>query len=75
MIYEGTERQTIANGRNLGGRAAKGDYLVFMDSDTVLPDPDEFFQKAVQVFKDNKELLGLTCSIKVWKEAETLPWT
>ncbi len=71
VVYEGKERQTIANGRNLGARIAKGDYLVFIDSDVVIPEPDDFFRKALEIFKADPELVGITTSLFVYKEDET----
>jgi glycosyltransferase involved in cell wall biosynthesis len=71
VVYEGQERQTIANGRNLGASAASGEFLVFIDSDVIIPEPDDFFQKAVKIFEKDESLLGITVAIKVWPESRT----
>ncbi|GBE03414.1 PGL/p-HBAD biosynthesis glycosyltransferase/MT3031 [bacterium BMS3Abin09] len=71
VVYKGKKRQTIAGGRNLGASIAGGNYLVFQDADVVIPDPDVFFRKAIRVFKDDPEMVGITVSIKVMKEFET----
>jgi glycosyltransferase involved in cell wall biosynthesis len=71
VIYEGKERQTIANGRNLGATSASGEHLVFIDSDVIIPDPDNFFEKALKIFEKDKFLLAITASIKIYPEDET----
>src|SRR5438067_1989172 len=38
-------RQTIAEGRNDGARIALGDYLLFLDADVSINNPDQFFKK------------------------------
>lgn len=71
VLYEGKERQTIANARNLGAKIAQGEYLVFVDSDTTIPDPDYFFEEILKFFEQDKELAGATVIIKVTEESET----
>lgn len=41
--HENIKRQTIADGRNKGAEAAKGDVLVFINGDTVPKDIESFF--------------------------------
>ncbi|MBI2054162.1 MAG: glycosyltransferase [Candidatus Staskawiczbacteria bacterium] len=45
-----------AKGRNEGAKAAKGDLLLFLDADTVLP--RDFFKKAVSEFRAKKINFG-----------------
>lgn len=71
VVYEGTARQTIAMGRNLGASIAKGDYLVFIDADVSVPDANNFFIKAVETFRNNKKLVGLTVFVKVFPGMDT----
>jgi len=70
-IYAGSERQTIANGRNLGARAAKGEFLVFHDADVVILDPDAFFTRALEIFKADPKLAAITVPQRVQKEIAT----
>ncbi len=72
IVYEGTIRQTISSGRNLGASIASGKLFVFMDADVVIPDINIFFKKALNIFENQKKLVGLTVSIKVLPELETL---
>lgn len=65
------KRQTIGEGRNAGAAAAKGDYLVFLDADVYLGDPDKFFARALKNFENDKKLLGLSGWVRVFPETET----
>ncbi len=65
------QRQTIAMGRNAGAAAASGDFLVFLDADVYIPEPDKFFARAEASFKENPKLLGLSGWIRVFPEMET----
>jgi glycosyltransferase involved in cell wall biosynthesis len=42
VVHEGDHRQTIAEGRNAGAKAATGDVLVFINGDTVPADREKF---------------------------------
>jgi glycosyltransferase involved in cell wall biosynthesis len=43
MVFSGSGRQTIAQGRNDGAKTACGDFFIFLDADCVIPEPDRFF--------------------------------
>jgi glycosyltransferase involved in cell wall biosynthesis len=68
--HKSSNRQTIAEGRNAGAGAATGEFLVFMDADCSLVDPDEFFKIALLDFKDER-LVALTGWIRVFPDQET----
>ncbi len=65
------QRQTIAQGRNEGAKAASGDFLCFLDADVYIPEPDRFFQRALNHFKIDPKLLGLSGWVRVFPEMET----
>ena len=69
--YTGTTRQNIAMGRNAGAKAAGGEYLVFMDADSRINDPDMFFTEAIRQFDNDPRLVALTARLKVYPELET----
>ncbi len=71
VVYDGTTRQNIAMGRNLGAKEAKGEYLLFLDADVTIPDINNFFNKIKEIFKKNKKLVGLTVFVKVFPETST----
>ena len=72
IVYDKPDRQTIAMARNMGAAAAKGEYLVFLDADVVIPDIDRFFEAAEEAFRSHDRLVGLTVQYKVAPEQRTL---
>lgn len=71
IIYEGTERQTIGMGRNLGASIATGEYLVFLDADVTILDPDAFFTEALAIMQSTPNSVALTAPLRVLPEMET----
>lgn len=65
VVYDKPERQTIAMARNMGAAVAKGDYLVFVDADVVIPDIDRFFAIACAEFRRRPNLVAITCKYRV----------
>lgn len=72
VVHRAGLRQTIGQGRNLGAQAAGGDFLVFLDADVSIKDPNIFFRKALKLFEKDPKLLALTVFIKVVPEKSTL---
>lgn len=70
--YHGETRQTIAMGRNAGGQIAQGDFLVFLDADCSVKNPDAFFKVALANFEQDKKLVALTGQLRVLPEMERL---
>jgi len=73
VVYSGAGRQTIAAGRNDGAAAAWGDFLVFMDADSRIDQPDVFFAEALKQFNAHSEVVALTAKVRVYPETETIP--
>ena len=71
VVYSGTKRQTIAQGRNDGARIAQGGFLVFLDADCVLRDADSFLGAALSNFDRVHNLVALTALLRVLPENET----
>ncbi len=65
------KRLTIAAGRNLGASIAVGEYIVFLDADICIIDPDNFFRIAFKAFECDPKLVALTSRLYVFKELET----
>jgi glycosyltransferase involved in cell wall biosynthesis len=72
VVYSGTKRQTIAQGRNDGARVARGGLLVFLDADCLIRDPDSFFGTALSNFDCVSNLVALTALLRVLPENETI---
>ena len=60
-----SEPRGVSHGRNNGARAAKGEFLVFLDSGDDIPDINNFFTKALDVFQRSPKLVGLSVRIEV----------
>lgn len=71
VTYTGEKRQNIAQGRNAGAEVATGEFLVFMDADCTIENPDQFFTHALAEF-DNPKLIALTAWLKVLPDKETI---
>lgn len=71
LIYDKPERQTIAMARNAGAAVAKGEYVVFIDADVLIPDINAFFKKAFENFESIKDLVAMTVRYEVIKEMRT----
>jgi glycosyltransferase involved in cell wall biosynthesis len=71
LVHAGTERQRIPQGKNAGAKAACGEFLVFLDADCSLENPDAFFTSALKHFED-PQLLGLAGRIAVLPDRATL---
>jgi glycosyltransferase involved in cell wall biosynthesis len=72
VVFSGIGRQTIGEGRNDGAKAAVGEFLVFLDADCVIPEPDRFFAQALAHFAGDPALAGLTAYLRVFPADETL---
>jgi len=71
IVYHGTARQTIAMARNEAAGRASGNFLLFLDADVLIPEPDDFFDEILRVF-ENKKISAVTVRIKVIPEYERL---
>lgn len=61
---------TISFGRNNGGLAATGDYLVWLDADIRTQNTEKFINKILQIFEDPK-VVAATANIYIYPKEET----
>ena len=71
VVFSGAGRQTIGEGRNDGAKVAAGNFLVFLDADCIIPEPDRFFAQALAYFERDPGLVGLTAYLGVFPTDET----
>ncbi len=63
----GGVKQTIAMGRNLGARRARGSVFLFLNADTLIGDPETFFATVVREIGAPR-LAALTCRVEVYPD-------
>ncbi|MDB4939903.1 MAG: aglE 2 [Candidatus Doudnabacteria bacterium] len=71
IVHDGKTRQKIGEGKNSGAEAASGDLLLFLDADITIPEINSFIPKALKLFEQNSDLIGLTVFLRVHKENAT----
>ena len=69
--YGEPQKRTIAQVRNRGAAVARGDYLVFVDADVLIPDIDDFFRRSRSRFRADSRLVALTGQYRVTPESAT----
>ena len=67
-IWDQPRRQTFGEAKNAGAALATGTFLVFIDADVLVPEPEAFFEETVAAFNKSPKLLGLTVPLKPWPE-------
>jgi len=72
VIQDKSRPRTIGTGRNQGAEAAAGEYIVFLDADCTIPEPDAFFTRALTYFESHPKVVGLCARLKVLPEYVTL---
>jgi glycosyltransferase involved in cell wall biosynthesis len=72
IVSPAVKKTTIAAGKNRGASVARGKYLVFLDADVTVPEPNVLFRRALDCFKNDPQLVGLTVNLRVLPELATL---
>jgi glycosyltransferase involved in cell wall biosynthesis len=60
-------KQTIAMGRNIGARSARGRVFVFLNADTLVGDPESFFRTVAAEIAATG-LSAITCRVEVYPD-------
>jgi len=60
----------VSKQRNSGARAAKGEFLVFIDCGSTIGNPNIFFKRALDDFNDPR-IVGVSAAQRVFPESET----
>ncbi len=71
LEYKNIERKTIAWQRNRGAQIARGEFLVFMDTSVNIPEPNNFFRRALARFEKDPKLVALAPKIRIFPKKET----
>lgn len=66
------KRSGVSPARNEGVTIAKGDFLVFIDSDTTIPKGEHFFEILLDRFRRESKTMGMSARIEVNPRVATL---
>lgn len=72
VVWNQSRRQTFGEAKNAGAALAINDYLVFIDADVIIPEPNIFFKKMLSVFEQKPTLVAMTVPLKPWIENHSL---
>lgn len=72
-VWTHPHRQTFGQAKNAGAALAVGRYVVFIDADVIIPEPQKFFEEMLAAFEAHENLLGMTVPLKPY--AENHSWT
>ncbi|MCR4333925.1 MAG: glycosyltransferase [Patescibacteria group bacterium] len=67
-VWAEPRRQTFGEAKNAGAALATGTFLVFIDADVIIPEPEQFFEEILAVFKKNPKLVASTVPLKPFVE-------
>lgn len=68
VVWGESRRQTFGEAKNAGAALATGAFLVFIDADVIIPEPEKFFEELLAAFEKNKKLVAVTVPLKPFSE-------
>lgn len=71
-VWSEPRRQTFGEAKNSGAALATGEFLVFIDADVIIPEPQKFFAEILPVFENNQKLVASTVPLKPYSENHSL---
>jgi len=72
VVYRGTQRQSIAQGRNWGAAVACAPVLIFLNADTIPADPPGFLERITTWAERCPQEIALCCPVRVHPAHEQL---
>lgn len=64
LIWDKKRRQTFGEAKNAGAKIATGNFLVFIDADVIIPDPNGFFAILLADFMKQPRLSAVTVPLR-----------
>lgn len=64
IVWDQPRRQTFGEAKNAGAALARGTFLVFIDADVIIPEPEKFFTEILAEFNRKQKLVALTAPLK-----------
>ncbi len=71
VVWDQPRRQTFGEAKNAGAALAMGEFLVFIDADVIIPEPEIFFEEILKIFENNK-LVATTVPLKPLLENKSI---
>jgi glycosyltransferase involved in cell wall biosynthesis len=71
VVYAGTAKHIPSIGRNDGAKVASGEFLLFLDADSFLEDPDKLLRVELEKFERDPNLLGIAIPQRTLPDKET----
>lgn len=68
VVWTHPQRQTFGQAKNAGAALATSKFLVFIDADVLIPEPQKFFEEMLAMFGKNQRLVAMTVPLKPWPE-------
>lgn len=72
VVWDKDRRQTFGEAKNAGAAVAAAPFLVFIDADVLIPEPQHFFTELLTAFRHTPKLVALTVPMKPWPENHSL---
>ena len=72
VVWDQSRRQTFGEAKNAGAALAHGKFLVFIDADVLIPEPEAFFAELIAAFEKSPDLSALTVPLRPWIENRSI---
>ena len=67
-VWNQDRRQTFGEAKNAGAALATGQYIVCIDADVIVPEPENFFKEMLTAFDKQPTLVAMTVPLKPYVE-------
>ncbi|OIO50696.1 hypothetical protein CO131_01760 [Candidatus Kaiserbacteria bacterium CG_4_9_14_3_um_filter_50_16] len=71
-VWNQQRRQTFGEAKNAGAELASGKFIVMIDADVIIPEPEIFFKEALSLFDKKPSLLAITVPLLPLPENKSL---
>lgn len=68
VVWDQPRRQTFGEAKNAGAALATGEFIVCIDADVLIPEPQSFFTELLGEFHKNKKLVAATVPLQPYVE-------
>ncbi len=72
VVWDQSRRQTFGEAKNAGAALASGEFLVCIDADVIIPEPNIFFEKILTAFYTNPMLVAATVPLQPYLENKSI---